>query len=46
MSLYKVRILIECVSRTCVKENVEENGIPNHPSEIPSEEVNFGSRTR
>ena len=45
MSPDRVEISVGCRNRTCVKERVEENGIPNHPSNRPAEEVNVGSGT-
>ena len=45
MSPDRVKISVGCRTRTCVKERVEENGIPNYSSNRPAEEVNVGSGT-
>ena len=44
-SLYKARISVGCESETCVRVKVLGNGIPNHLSNRPSEEVQFSSET-
>ena len=42
-SIYKFRTSVGCGSRTCVRERILRNEIPNHPSKRSPERVNIGS---
>ena len=44
-SPYKFKILVGYGARTCVKERLEGNGIPNHQPKGPVEEEKSGSGT-